>query len=104
MHHTLVCLGLNHFIHSLPAGSNREVIANNRSKVYKYRGLAIRALSENVARETTRSNDLTISSILMFMAMEVSEALMGTGWFQKLTLATRFKIRALETGAHMRTA
>jgi|SRR5690242_4606039 len=72
MHHTLVCLGLNHYIHTLPQGSNRAVIASNRSKVYKYRGLAIRALSENVAKETTRSSDLTISSILMFMAMEVS--------------------------------
>lgn len=74
MHHTLVCLGLNHYIHTLPQGSNRVLIASNRSKVYKYRGLAIRALSENVAKETTRSSDLTISSILMFMAMEVSIA------------------------------
>ena len=74
MHHTLVCLGLNHYIHSLPPGSDRAVIAGNRSKIYKYRGLAIRALSENVAEETTRSSDLTISSILMFMAMEVSRS------------------------------
>jgi hypothetical protein len=72
MHHTLVCLSLNHFIHTLPAGSDRAIIASNRSKVYKYRGLAIRALSENVAKEKTRSSDLTIGSILMFMAMEVS--------------------------------
>lgn len=75
MHHTLVCLGLNHYIHTLPPGSNREVVASNRSKIYKYRGLAIRALSENVASETTRSSDLTISSILMFMAMEVGQEL-----------------------------
>lgn len=72
MHHTLVCLGLNHFIHSLPAGSSRAIIANNRSKIYEYRGRAIRALSEYVAKEKTRSSDMTISSILMFMAMEVS--------------------------------
>ncbi|KAH6644252.1 fungal-specific transcription factor domain-containing protein [Boeremia exigua] len=77
MHHTLVCLGLNHYIHSLPPGSNRAVVASNRSKVYKYRGLAIRALSENVAKETTRSSDLTISSILMFMSMEVQNSSSG---------------------------
>ncbi|KAF2622860.1 hypothetical protein BU25DRAFT_202235 [Macroventuria anomochaeta] len=77
MHHTLICLGLNHFVHSLPAGSNRAVIAGNRSKIYKYRGLAIRALSENVARDKTRSSDLTISSILMFMAMEVQNSSSG---------------------------
>lgn len=72
MHHTLVCLGLNHYIHALPPDANRAVVASNRSKIYKYRGQAIRALSENVANEKTRSSDLTISSILMFMAMEVS--------------------------------
>ncbi|KAF1925762.1 uncharacterized protein M421DRAFT_69063 [Didymella exigua CBS 183.55] len=77
MHHTLVCLGLNHYIHSLPEGSNRALVVGNRSKVYKYRGLAIRALSENVARETTCSSDLTISSILMFMAMEVQNSSAG---------------------------
>lgn len=72
MHHTLVCMGLNHYIHALPLDANRAVVASNRSKIYKYRGQAIRALSENVANEKTRSSDLTISSILMFMAMEVS--------------------------------
>ncbi|KAI4700521.1 hypothetical protein J4E81_003482 [Alternaria sp. BMP 2799] len=43
----------------------------NRLKIYHYRGLAIRALNENVARKETRSSDQTIASILMFMAMEV---------------------------------
>jgi hypothetical protein len=71
MHHTLVCLGLNHYIHSLPSGSNRAFIAGIRSKIYTYRGLAIHALCENIARETTRSSDLTICSILMFISMEV---------------------------------
>ncbi|XPS68897.1 hypothetical protein M3J09_001176 [Ascochyta lentis] len=77
MHHTLVCLGLNHFIHSLPAGVDRVTIASHRSKIYKYRGHAIRSLSETVAKEKTRSSDLTISSILMFMAMEVQNSSSG---------------------------
>jgi hypothetical protein len=72
VHHTLICLSLNHFIHSLPAGCDRRIVAGNRSKVYKYRGLAIRALSENVAKDNICTSDLTISSVLMFMAMEVS--------------------------------
>lgn len=82
MHHTLVCLGLNHYIHTLPPGSNRAVVACNRSKIYKYRGLAIRALSENVASDKIRSSDLTISSILMFMAMEVSPVTVLIAHFQ----------------------
>ncbi|KAF3011121.1 hypothetical protein E8E13_011407 [Curvularia kusanoi] len=53
------------------------LVASNRSKIYKYRGLAIRALSENVANETIRSSDLTIGSILMFMAMEVQNSSLG---------------------------
>lgn len=72
MHHILVCLGLNHYIHSLLAGGDRAIIARNRSKIYKYRGMAIRSLSEFIAKEKTRTSDMTISSILMFMAMEVS--------------------------------
>ena len=72
IHHTLVCVSLNHFIYTLPAGTDRAIVAKNRSKVYKYRGFAIRALSDYVAKEKTRSNDSTIVSILVFMAMEVS--------------------------------
>ncbi|UPX10496.1 uncharacterized protein EKO05_0001154 [Ascochyta rabiei] len=77
MHHTLVCLGLNHYIHSLPPGVDRAIIASQRSKIYKYRGHAIRSLSEYVAKEKTRCSDLTISSILMFMAMEVQNSSSG---------------------------
>ena len=100
MHHTLVCLGLNHYIHSLPEGSNRALVAGNRLKIYKYRGLAIRALSENVARETTRSTDLTISSILMFLAMEV-RVIYNDSSSCKLMRSSRFKIPAPVTGDHM---
>jgi len=47
------------------------VIGENRMKLYKYRDLAIQALNESIARRETRSSDLTITSILIFMAMEV---------------------------------
>lgn len=71
IHHTLVCLSLNHFIHSLPVGSDKSVAVVNRSKVYQHRGAAIRALSQYVSKNKTQSSDLTITSILMFMSMEV---------------------------------
>jgi hypothetical protein len=73
VHHTLVCLSLNHFIHSLPAGANRTAVAAQRSKIYAHRGNAIRALSAYVGKDKTRCSDLAISSILMFMSMEVSD-------------------------------
>jgi hypothetical protein len=100
MHHTLVCLGLNHYIHALPPGANRAVVASNRSKIYKYRGQAIRALSENVANEKTRSLDLTISSILMFMAMEVSLSCLNLIHVRLIEIC-RSKILAWETGDRM---
>ena len=71
MHYTTVCLSLNYYLTSLPLGKDRAIVADNRLKIYHYRGLAIRALNENVARKETRSSDQTIASILMFLAMEV---------------------------------
>lgn len=71
MHYTTVCLSLNHYINSLPPSLDRTIVAGKRMKIYKYRGLAIQALNEDIACAKTRSSDLTISSILMFMAMEV---------------------------------
>ncbi|KAH7366665.1 fungal-specific transcription factor domain-containing protein [Pyrenochaeta sp. MPI-SDFR-AT-0127] len=71
VHHTLVCLALNHFIHRLPNGADRAVVVTNRSKVYHHRGAAIRALSHYVGKDKTRCSDLTIASIVMFMSMEL---------------------------------
>jgi hypothetical protein len=71
VHHTLVCLSLNHYIHSLPFGADKIIAAGNRSKIYHHRGAAIRALSEYVGKDQTQCNDLSISSILVFMSMEV---------------------------------
>jgi hypothetical protein len=72
IHHTLVCLSVNHYIHSLPTGSDKSIATGNRSKIYQHRGAAIRALSQYVGKDRTRCNDLSISSILVFMSMEVS--------------------------------
>lgn len=71
VHHTLVCLSLNHYIHSLPNGVDKSVVTANRSKIILHRGNAIRALSQYVSKDKTRSSDLSISSILVFMSMEV---------------------------------
>ena len=71
-HHTLVCLSLNHFIQKLPLGADRSVVLSSRSKAYHHRGSAIRALSQYVGNERTRSSDLTMVCILQFMSVEVS--------------------------------
>ncbi|RYF31730.1 MAG: hypothetical protein EOO38_31445, partial [Cytophagaceae bacterium] len=45
IHHTLVCLSLNHYVHSLPIGADKSAALQNRAKVYHHRGAAIQALS-----------------------------------------------------------
>ncbi|KAL6710639.1 hypothetical protein ACN47E_008687 [Coniothyrium glycines] len=71
VHHILVCLTLNHFLHSLPEGSSRKIASVKRAKVYQHRGAAIRALSHYVGQDTTRCNDMTIASVLMFLSVEL---------------------------------
>jgi hypothetical protein len=68
----MVCLSVNHFIHSLPDGADKAVVVANRLKIYQHRGAAIRALSEYVGKNQTRFTDHAISSIMMFMSTEVS--------------------------------
>ncbi|KAH7091343.1 fungal-specific transcription factor domain-containing protein [Paraphoma chrysanthemicola] len=77
IHHTLVCLALNHYVHTLPIGADKSTAIENRSKVYRHRGAAIQALSHYVGKDKTRCNDLTIASILMFMSMELQNPAMA---------------------------
>ncbi|CAN9177468.1 unnamed protein product [Alternaria alternata] len=70
IHHTLVCLSLNHFIHTSPLGTDRAVLAPNRWKVYHHRGAALRALGQHIGQDKTRCSDMTITTILMFMCLE----------------------------------
>lgn len=72
VHHTIVCLSLNHHIHSLPVGTNKKIAMKNKSKVHHYRGAAIQSLSHYIGQEKTRCSDVTIASILMFMSVEVN--------------------------------
>jgi hypothetical protein len=71
IHHTIVCLSLNHFIHSLPSGTDGEIAVTNRSKLYHHRGAALRSLSHVLAREKTGCGDMSIASVLVFMCMDV---------------------------------
>jgi hypothetical protein len=101
IHHTLVCLSVNHFVHSLPAGADKSVAVANRSKVYQHRGAAIRALSQYVAKDKTRCSDMSIASILMFMSMEVRHANM---YDVHLLIRSSCKTRLWQTGAPTPTA
>ncbi|KAH3920020.1 hypothetical protein HBH56_021740 [Parastagonospora nodorum] len=77
VHHTVVCLSLNHFIHTLQVGTNKHVTISTRSEIHQHRGAAIRSLSQYVGKDKTRCSDLAISSILMFLAMELQNPLIA---------------------------
>lgn len=71
IHHTLVCISLNHYLHSQSIGADRAAASINRSKIYHHRGEALRALSQYIGQDKTRCSDMTITSILMFMCLEL---------------------------------
>ncbi|PSN72315.1 hypothetical protein BS50DRAFT_569829 [Corynespora cassiicola Philippines] len=77
IHHTMVCLAVNHRLCSLPAGTDRQLLNDKWSKVYHHRGAAIRELSAHIGREATRNTDTTMSSVLMFMCAELQQSTSG---------------------------
>lgn len=79
VHHTLVCMSVNHFIHSLPAGADEKIATSNRLKIYHHRGAAIRSLSHCISQNRSRCSDTTIASILMFMSVELQSPV-HTDW------------------------
>lgn len=71
VHHIIVCLSLNHFIHALPPGQAKPLVAGNQSRMLQHRGAAIRELNGNINKEKTRCSDGTITSVLMLLCAEV---------------------------------
>ncbi|KAF2867533.1 C6 zinc finger domain-containing protein [Massariosphaeria phaeospora] len=74
VHHILVCFAMNHRINSVPNGSDRQVVSENWSKVYHHRGEAIRQMSNAIALDKTRCCDATITSVLMFLCVELQQS------------------------------
>jgi hypothetical protein len=72
VHHTLVCLALNHFVYSLPFTATKRNAASSWDKIFQHRGAAIRELTHSIGKPKTQCSDSTITSVLMFLAAEVS--------------------------------
>jgi hypothetical protein len=75
IHHTLVVLSLSHFVNSLPVSAGKRLAAGNWDKIYQHRGAAIRELTTSIGKQKTRCSDTTITSVIMFLAAEVSPTL-----------------------------
>lgn len=72
--HSLACFALCHRIHQLPRETERLAITEKWSRVYYHRGVAIRELSEKISQDESRCNDATISSVVMFLCMELQQS------------------------------
>lgn len=71
--HSLVLLALGHRLHRMmPRGADPNTLIEMRSKLYYHRGVAIRALSEDLADERIRNSEMTICSILEFLIIDMS--------------------------------
>ncbi|KAI8938311.1 hypothetical protein NX059_005963 [Plenodomus lindquistii] len=79
VHHTLVCMSINHFIHSLPIEANKDIIRSNQLNVLRHRIAAIQSLRHYIGQDQTKCSDITIASILMFMSVELQSAV-PTDW------------------------
>lgn len=71
-HHAITCASLNHFVLSAPNEIDQAFITDVRAKVFRHRGAAIKALSDEVSNVKSMDSESTISSIFSFMTMEVS--------------------------------
>ncbi|ORY63268.1 fungal-specific transcription factor domain-containing protein [Pseudomassariella vexata] len=69
--HALVCLLLGHRIRRLPISANVGSLVKRHDY---HRGLAIRALNEDIGDEERRMKDATISGVMMLLASELMEA------------------------------
>ena len=74
IHHTLICLSLSHFVNSLPVSTGKRLAAGNWDKIFQHRGAALRELTTSISKTKTRCSDTTITSVMMFLAAEVSFA------------------------------
>ena len=88
MRHSFILLALGHRLHQLfSKGGDPSSVAEMRSKLYYHRGIVIRAVSEDLANEKIRDNDMTICSILEFLVIDVSSSSSLFSWiFSAFTL------------------
>lgn len=73
IHHALTCAALNHFVLSALDEIDQAFITDVRTKVFRHRGAAIKALSDEISNVKPANSESTISSIFSFMTMEIQD-------------------------------
>ncbi|EEP80583.1 predicted protein [Uncinocarpus reesii 1704] len=71
--HSLIWLALNHRIHKLLPTTDRSALMPARSSLLHHRGVAIRVMGKDLDKPATRTNDATITSVLLFLFAEIRD-------------------------------
>lgn len=71
-HSSFVCIALQHYSLRLPSEASEKALIANGPKIWQYRGEAIRELSRRIADKKTAYGLATITSVITFLANEVS--------------------------------
>ena len=60
-----------HLLHRLPENTPPEVVAKARSQTYQHRGMAIRALNEEISAAGPGPSNTVIAGIITLLAADV---------------------------------
>ena len=69
--HAFVSIAMAHLLHRLPENTPQEIVAKARSRTYQHRGMAIRALNEEIGAAGPRPSDTVIASTITLLAADV---------------------------------
>ncbi|MCJ1372298.1 hypothetical protein MMC20_003521 [Loxospora ochrophaea] len=73
--HSLVTTALSGHLFRSQQSASQDSLTENWSRLHRHRGVAIRALNEEIGKESTRSSDATITSVLTFLIVELQQSI-----------------------------
>ncbi|KAK7750297.1 hypothetical protein SLS62_007814 [Diatrype stigma] len=69
--HAFVSIAMAHRLYRLPDGTSQAFVQNARSRTYQYRGMAIRALNEEISAKTSGATTGLIASTITLLAADL---------------------------------
>ncbi|RYP46420.1 hypothetical protein DL768_007387 [Monosporascus sp. mg162] len=72
LRHSFVSIAMTHRLHQLPEGTPRDFLLEAQSRNYQYRGMALRALNEEVASEKRGASPALIASAITMLSVDLS--------------------------------
>ncbi|RYP22029.1 hypothetical protein DL765_001935 [Monosporascus sp. GIB2] len=73
LRHAFVSVVMTHRLYQLPEGTPRDFLLKAQSRSYQYRGMALRALNEEISSEEGGASYGLISSIITILSVDVGQ-------------------------------